>query len=78
MTVKQRENHIRNINNLLLQYGAIVDRWGMYHIGKRKFDTRERNLKIYVDKVKVKSETLSQVDLISFEKYLQQFFGGIK
>jgi hypothetical protein len=72
MTTKQRENKITEIENLLVKYGATLDRWGMYHIGERKFDTRKVNLKVYRGKTKVKSETMSQVDLESFENYLKR------
>ena len=72
MTATQRENHITDLENLLKKYGASKDRWGMFHIGERKFDTRKNNLKIYVDKTKVKSLPLVKVNLIQFENYLKQ------
>ena len=44
MTSTAREKHIANINSLLIKHGANLDRHGMYHIGKYKFDTRKVNL----------------------------------
>jgi len=72
MTTTQRDNHIAEIENLLTKAGATKDRWGMFHIGERKFDTRKNNLKIYLNKTKVKSEPLTKIDLVWFEKYLKQ------
>jgi hypothetical protein len=72
MTSTQKENHITAIENLLKQYGATKDRWGMYHIGKRKFDTRKNNLKIYNNNIKVQSVVLTKVNLSVFANYLHK------
>ena len=72
MTATQKENHVAEIEKLLTKAGATKDRWGMFHIGERKFDTRKNNLKIYVGKTKVKSSLLTKIDLIWFENYLRE------
>jgi len=72
MTATQKENHVTELENLLKKAGATKDRWGMFHIGERKFDTRKNNLKIYLNKTKVKSEPLTKIDLMWFEGYLKQ------
>jgi len=72
MTTTQKENHVAELENLLKKYGATKDRWGMFHIGERKFDTRKNNLKIYLNKTKVKSSLLTKIDLVWFEGYLQK------
>jgi len=66
-----RENHIADINSLLIKYGAILDRWGMYHIGNYKFDTRAVNLKIFSGKVKIKSTPMMKITLESLERLLK-------
>ena len=72
MTATQKENHVAELENLLKKAGATKDRWGMFHIGERKFDTRKNNLKIYLNKTKVKSSLLTKIDLVWFEGYLQK------
>jgi len=71
MTSVKRENHIAQINNLLIKYGATKDRWDMYHIGNYKFDTRAVNLKIYSGKVKIRSTPMMKIELESLEKLLK-------
>ena len=71
MTSTQRENHIAQINNLLMKYGATKDRWDMYHIGNYKFDTRQINLKIYSGKVKIRSTPMMKIELDSLEELLK-------
>ena len=66
-----RENHIASINALLVKYDATLDRWGMYHIGKYKFDTRKVNLKITVNDLKILSTSMSKLTLEEFEKRLK-------
>ena len=72
MTATQKETHVAELENLLKKCGATKDRWGMFHISERKFDTRKNNLKIYLNKTKVKSEPLTKIDLVWFEGYLKQ------
>ena len=72
MTATQKETHVAELENLLKKAGATKDRWGMFHIGERKFDTRKNNLKIYLNKTKVKSEPLTKINLVWFEGYLKQ------
>jgi len=55
MASTTRENHIAQINSLLVKYGATLDRYGTYRIGDYKFDTRAINLKIHHGKTKIKS-----------------------
>jgi len=71
MASTQRENHITQINNLLMKHGATKDRWDMYHIGNYKFDTRAVNLKIYSGKVKIRSTPMMKIELESLEKLLK-------
>jgi len=73
MTAKAntRELHIQSINNLLVQYGATLDRWGMYHIGDYKFDTRDINLKIFSGKIKIVSTPMGKLTLDVLEKRLK-------
>ena len=66
-----RENHIASINALLVKYDATLDRWGMYHIGDYKFDTRAVNLKIHHGKIKIKSVPMMKVTLESLERLLK-------
>jgi|GEM_PF-2919651 len=70
MTANQKETQVTSINSLLIKYKATEDRWGMYHIGNRKFDTRKNNLKIYIENVKVRSQPLTKISLEMFEKLL--------
>jgi len=67
----QRQSHINLINNLLVKHGATLDRYGMYHIGNYKFDTRQINLKIYSEKIKIKSTPMMEITLESLEKSLK-------
>ena len=71
MTAKSKELHITSINELLVKYGATLDRYGQYHIGKYKFDTRKVNLKIFVGNVKIQSLPMSKLTLEEFEKRLK-------
>ena len=71
MTSITRENHIASINSLLIKHGANLDRYGMYHIGNYKFDTRAVNLKIYSGKIKIKSTPMMKVTLDSLERLLK-------
>jgi len=73
MTAKSntRELHIASINALLVKHGAILDRYGIYHIGNYKFDTRAVNLKIFSSKVKIKSIPMMKVALDSLERLLK-------
>jgi len=66
-----RENHIASINSLLVKYGAVLDRYGMYHIGNYKFDTRAVNLKIHHGKIKIKSTPMMKVTLEYLERLLK-------
>ena len=66
-----RENHIASINSLLIKHGAVLDRYGAYHIGDYKFDTRAVNLKIHHGKIKIKSVPMMKVTLESLEKLLK-------
>jgi len=73
MTSITRENHIASINSLLIKHGANLDRYGMYHIGNYKFDTRAVNLKIYSGKIKIKSTPMMKVTLESLERLLKVY-----
>jgi len=66
-----REKHIADINSLLIKHDATLDRYGAYHIGNYKFDTRQINLKIYSGKIKIKSIPMMKVTLESLEKSLK-------
>jgi len=66
-----REKHIADINSLLVKYGAVLDRWGMYHIGNYKFDTRAVNLKIFSGKIKIVSTPIGKLTLEELEKRLK-------
>jgi len=66
-----RENHIASINALLVKYGAMLDKYGTYHINDYKFDTRAVNLKIFSGKFKIKSVPMMKVSLESLEKLLK-------
>jgi len=71
MTSIAREKHIASINALLVKYGAIKDRYDMYHINDYKFDTRAVNLKIHHGKIKIKSVPMMKVTLESLERLLK-------
>jgi len=73
MTTKSntRELHIASINNLLVKHGANLDKYGVYHIGDYKFDTRAVNLKIHHGKIKIKSTPMMKVTLESLDKLLK-------
>jgi len=73
MTSTAREKHIASINALLVKHGATLDRYGMYHIGNYKFDTRQINLKIYSGKIKIKSTPMMKVTLESLERLLKVY-----
>ena len=73
MTSTARELHIASINALLVKHGATLDRYGMYHIGNYKFDTRAVNLKIYSGKIKIKSTPMMKVTLEALEKSLKVY-----
>jgi len=66
-----REKHITDINSLLIKHGAVLDRYGTYHIGDYKFDTRAANLKIHHGKIKIKSVPMMKVTLESLERSLK-------
>lgn len=53
MTKAQKRRN--EINGILVAHGATIDRYGQYHIGNYKFDTRKTNLKIF-NKVKGKKD----------------------
>lgn len=69
MTKTERINHIEKINSILAA-NSLQDRWGMYHIGSYKFDTRKNNLKVYRHNVKIQSELLTNIGISWFEKYV--------
>jgi len=71
MTSTARKNHIASINALLIKHGAYLDKYGVYHIGNYKFDTRAVNLKIHHGKIKIKSTPMTKVTLESLEKLLK-------
>ena len=75
MTKVQRRKHIDQLNTILETAGATLDRWGMYHIGNYKFDTREVNMKIYKDKTKVKSVPMMRIEIMWFQKYVELIKG---
>jgi hypothetical protein len=71
-TDMQREQ----INSLLIQYGATLDRWQRYNISEYIFDTRgERNLKIYKGKVKIYSNTFIKTKVEEIERMLKRIVG---
>ena len=72
MTKIQRQKHIAQLNTILEEAGATLDRWGQYHIGNYKFDTREVNMKIYHNKIKFKSVPMTKIEILWFEKYVEQ------
>jgi len=71
MASTARENHIADINSLLIKYGATLDRYGTYSIGNYKFDTRAVNLKIHHGKIKIKSVPMMKITLESLERLLK-------
>ena len=71
MAPTAREKHIADINALLVKHGANLDRYGVYHIGDYKFDTRAVNLKIHHGKFKIKSVPMMKVTLESLERLLK-------
>ena len=71
MASTARELHIASINALLVKHGANLDRYGMYHIGNYKFDTRAVNLKIFSGKIKIKSTPMMKVTLEALERSLK-------
>jgi len=71
MTAKSRELHIASINALLVKHGATLDRYGMYHIGNYKFDTRQINLKIFSGKIKIVSTPMGKLTLDVLERRLK-------
>jgi len=71
MTKIQREKHIGQLNTILEQAGAKLDRWGMYHIGNYKFDTREVNIKIYHNNIKFKSVPMTKIEILWFQNYVE-------
>jgi len=73
MASTARESHIADINSLLVKHGAYLDKYGMYHIGNYKFDTRAVNLKIHHGKIKIKSVPMMKVTLESLEKLLKVY-----
>jgi len=75
MTKIQRQKHIDQLNTILENTGAILDRWGQYHIGDYKFDTRETNIKIYNGKIKVKSTPMVKVSILEFQEYVKRIAG---
>jgi len=71
MASTARENHMASINALLIKHGAVLDRYGTYHINDYKFDTRAVNLKIHHGKIKIKSVPMMKVTLESLDKLLK-------
>jgi len=71
MASTARGLHISAINALLVKHGATLDKYGMYHIGNYKFDTRAVNLKIHHGKIKIKSVPMMKVTLESLERSLK-------
>ena len=72
MTKIQRQKHIAQLNTILEEAGATIDRWGQYHIGKYKFDTREVNMKIYHENIKFKSVPMTKIEILWFQNYVTQ------
>jgi len=72
MTKIQRQKHIAQLNTILEEAGATLDRWGMHHIGNYKIDTRETNMKIYHNKIKFKSEPMTKIEILWFQNYVEQ------
>lgn len=63
MTKFQRSKHIESINNLLIENGFEIDRWGKYRKGNVKVDTKETNIKIWKGDFKKFSEPMVKVTL---------------
>jgi hypothetical protein len=76
MTKIQRQKHIAALNTILENAGATEDRWGMYHIGDYKFDTREVNLKIYKDKAKISSKPMVRISIDEFQNYVNKIINN--
>lgn len=72
MTKIQRQKHIAALNLILENAGATLDRWGQYHIGDYKFDTREVNIKIYKGKNKIQSTPMVKVSVEKFQEYINK------
>jgi len=72
LTKIQRLKHINDLNTILEQAGATIDRWGMYHIGEYKFDTRETNLKVYKAKNKISSQPMTKISILDFQNYISR------
>ena len=76
MTKIQRGKHIIELNNVLLENGFILDK-GTYKKTttdnrKIKIDTRENNLKIYVNSIKILSVPLVKIQITALKTYLQK------
>jgi len=72
MTKIQRQKHIDSLNTILINAGATIDRWGMYHLGEYKFDTRETNMKIYKGKIKVNSKPMVNILIEDFQNRIDK------
>lgn len=72
MTKIQRQKHIQELNNILVNAGAELDRWGTYRLKDFKFDTRETNLKVYKGKQKILSKPMVRISTLEFKNYLNK------
>jgi len=72
MTKIQRAKHINDLNTILTNAGAELDRWGTYRLGEYKFDTRETNLKIYKNKNKIQSTPMVKISILDFQEYINK------
>lgn len=64
------------IELLLKQYKATLDRWQRYNIGEYVFDTRGKlNLKIHKGKIKIYSKTFIKTELKAIEQMLKRITG---
>lgn len=75
MTKIQRQKHINSINQLLIENGFELDRWGTYRKGNLKFNTKETNIKIFKDKTKKFSEPMVNITLERLQEIIKKLEG---
>jgi len=81
MTKKQRAAHIEGLVAIVKSNGGRKDRWGMWHIGPYKFDTRKVNLKVYEKTsggfVKIFSKVMTKISYEEMAKMVVIWTGRV-
>ena len=72
MIQQEKRNHYEQVSQLMQQHGIKLNKWGLYHMGQYKFDTRNNYLNVYKNNIEIISKPMSQSAIINLKMLLNK------